>query len=80
MSNGHSTEAGQSSKELNANPYQALNDKGRQRVSPFRLFIKRFLKILLTIYLIAVLAYAIVQTRVSESILAYLETIGLIKN
>ncbi len=80
MSNGHSLEADQVLKEMNTNSHQGLSVGREQRVSPFRLFIKRFLKILLTIYLIAILAYAIVQTRVSDSILAYLETIGLIKN
>lgn len=80
MSNWKSMEVNQVLKELNTNPHQGLCVKGEQRVSPFRLFIKRFLKILLTLYLIAVLAYAIVQTRVSESILSYLKTIQIIKN
>lgn len=80
MSSSNSMEVNKVLKELNMNAHQGLSVKEEQRVSPFRLFIKRFLKILLTLYLIAVLAYAIVQTRVSESILSYLKTIQIIKN
>lgn len=80
MSNWKSMEVNQVLKELNTNPHQGLCVKEEQRVSPFRLFIKWSLKILLAIYLIAVLAYAIVQTRVSESILAYFQAIGILKN
>jgi hypothetical protein len=48
--------------------------------SSFRLLAKRFSKTLLTFYLMTVVAYAVLQPFVGQSILSYLKAVGIIEN
>ena len=80
MSSQYPVGSGQAFKTMEAKDREGSGVVGDQSCSSFSLMVKRFSKILLTIYLMMVLAYAVLQPFVSQSILSYLKAVGIIEN
>jgi hypothetical protein len=79
MSSHYLVGSGQAFKTIDAKGGEESGVVGDQPRSAFSLMMKRFSRTLLAIYLMMVVAYAVFQPFVSQSILSYLKAVGIIE-
>jgi hypothetical protein len=70
---------GQGLREINSRAHQVYSAEGEEPVPRLRLYLKGMKRILGIIFVVAILAYAIVQPWVSQSIIDYFRSIGFIQ-
>jgi hypothetical protein len=79
MSSHYLVGDGQAFKTMEAKEGEVSGVVGDQPCTAFSLMMKRFSRTLLTIYLMMVVAYAMLQPFVSQSILSYLKAVGIME-
>jgi hypothetical protein len=70
---------GQGIREINSRTHQVYSAEGEEPVSRLSLYLNGMKKILGIVFVVAILAYAIVQPWVSQSIIDYFRSIGFIQ-